>query len=93
MTNNRARGGRQTPIRNLKFAMRHFPCAAQPCFISVSRCLQRFLVAAAFFGGELAGALVQLRGHLGGFFRRTAERDEDLGEFGNFHVAKRGTSY
>jgi len=44
-----------------------------------------FLVAAAFFGGKLAGALVKLRGHVGGFFRRAAERDEDLGEFGNFH--------
>ena len=47
--------------------------------------LERFLVAAAFFGGELAGALVQLRGHRDGFFRRTAERDEDLGKVGNFH--------
>ena len=46
---------------------------------------QRFLVTAAFFGGELAGALIELRGHLGGFFRRTAEHDEDLGELGNFH--------
>ena len=50
---------------------------------------QCFLVAAVFFGGELAGALVELRGHLGGFFRRTAEHDEDLGELGNFHGLKR----
>ena len=48
--------------------------------------LQRFFVGAALLFGELAGALVQLRGHVGGFFRRTAERDEDLGQFRNFHV-------
>ena len=36
--------------------------------------LQGFLVAAAFFGGKLAGALVKLRGHVGGFFRRAAQR-------------------
>ncbi len=47
--------------------------------------LQRFLIAVAFFGGELAGALVELCGHVGGFFRRAAERGEDFGEFGNFH--------
>jgi len=47
--------------------------------------LQGFLIAAAFFSGELAGAFVELRGHLGGFFRRTTERDEDLGKLGNFH--------
>jgi len=46
---------------------------------------QRFLITAVFFGGELAGAFVELRGHLGGFFRRTAEGDEDLGKLGNFH--------
>ena len=47
---------------------------------------QRRLVAAAFFGGELAGAFVELRGHGGGLLRRAAERDEDLGKFGNFHA-------
>jgi hypothetical protein len=50
---------------------------------------QRFLITAVFFGGELAGALIQLRGHLGGFFRRTTERDEDFGQFRNFHGLKR----
>jgi len=47
--------------------------------------LQRFLVSAAFFGGELAGAFVELRGHIGGFFGGTTEGDKDLGELGNFH--------
>jgi hypothetical protein len=47
--------------------------------------LHGFLVSAAGINGELAGALVELRGHGGGFFRRTTEGDEDLGEFGNFH--------
>ena len=44
-----------------------------------------FLITTAFFGGELFGALVELRGHVGGFFRRTTEGDEDLGKLGNFH--------
>ena len=39
----------------------------------------------AFFGGKLFGALVELRGHVGGFFRWTTEGDEDLGQLGNFH--------
>ena len=47
--------------------------------------LERFLIAASFFGGKLTGALVELRGHVGGFLRRTAEGDEDLGKFGNLH--------
>ena len=47
--------------------------------------LQGFIVASALLGGELAGTLVELRGHGGGFFRRATESDEDLGEFGNFH--------
>ena len=47
--------------------------------------LQCFFVRTSFFGGELAGAFVELRGHLGGFFRRTTERDEDFGQFRNFH--------
>jgi len=46
---------------------------------------QRILVAAVLFGGQLFRALVKLRGHVGGFFRRAAEGNEDLGEFGNFH--------
>ena len=46
---------------------------------------QRLLVRPVFFSGELAGALVELRGHLGGFFRRTTERDENLGKLGSFH--------
>jgi hypothetical protein len=48
--------------------------------------LQRFLVAAIFFGGQLFGAFVQLRSHVGGFFRRATEGDEDLGEMGDFHA-------
>jgi hypothetical protein len=49
---------------------------------------QRVVVAAIFFSGQLFGALVQLRGHVGGFFGGTAKRDEDLGELGNFHGGK-----
>jgi hypothetical protein len=47
--------------------------------------LQGFLVSAAFLFGKLAGALVQLRGHFGGFFGRTAEHGQRFGKFGNFH--------
>ena len=39
---------------------------------------QRLLVAAALRGGELPGAFVELRGHLGRLLRRTAESDEGL---------------
>ncbi len=46
---------------------------------------QGFLIATAFFSGELAGAFVELRGHLGRLFRRTTERDKNLGELRNFH--------
>ena len=46
---------------------------------------QGIFITATLFGGKLAGALVQLRGHVGGFFRRAAEGDEDLGELGDFH--------
>ncbi len=46
---------------------------------------QGLLVGAAFFGSKLMGALVELRGHLDGFFRGTAEGDKDLGELCDFH--------
>ena len=49
--------------------------------------LQGFLVRPVLLGGKLAGALIELRGHVGGFFRRTTERNEDLGELGIFHAA------
>lgn len=51
---------------------------------------QRFLIAAAFFGGELMGTLVQLRGHLGGFVCRAAEGNKDLGKLGSFHKKRIG---
>ena len=35
--------------------------------------------------GQLTGAFVQLRGHLAGFFGRTAERNQSFGNFGDFH--------
>ncbi len=47
--------------------------------------LQGFFVGPAFLSGELAGAFIQLRGHVGGFFSRTAEGDQDFGQFGSFH--------
>jgi hypothetical protein len=50
--------------------------------------LQRFLVVAAFLGGKLAGAFVELRGHLGGFLGGTAEGNEDLGKLRDFHGEK-----
>ena len=62
-----------------------FSAPPSPGFIRVSKCCKRLVVSAAFLFGELAGAFVQLRGHLGGFFGGTAERDQDFGEFGNFH--------
>jgi len=43
----------------------------------VSQC---FLVGTALFDGELAGALVELRGHPGGLCRGTTQRDERGGE-------------
>jgi hypothetical protein len=51
----------------------------------VQQMLQGFLVAASLLGGELAGALVELRGHFGGFFGGTAEGNQNLGQFGDFH--------
>ena len=54
-------------------------------FHQVEQMCKGFVVGTAFFGGELAGAFVELRGHVSGFLRRTAERDEDLGKVGNFH--------
>ena len=43
------------------------------------------VVAAVFLGGELAGALVQLRGHCVGFFGWAAEVDKGSGKVGIFH--------
>ncbi len=51
--------------------------------------LQRFLVTASFFGGKLAGTLVELRGHVGRFFGRASKGHKDLGELRNFHGLKR----
>jgi hypothetical protein len=47
--------------------------------------LECLIVTMAFFSGKLTRAFVELRGHPGGFFRRAAERDEDLGELRDFH--------
>lgn len=47
--------------------------------------LKRLLIAAAFFGGKLAGALIELCSHVGGFLGRTAEGDKNLRELGDFH--------
>ena len=41
---------------------------------------ERFLVGFAFVFGQLAGALVQLAGHLEGFLLRTAYRCEHGGD-------------
>jgi hypothetical protein len=46
---------------------------------------ERLIIGVIFIGGQLAGALVQLRGHLRGFFRRTTEHDQNFGDFRNFH--------
>ena len=48
--------------------------------------LQGFLVRTAFLRGELVGAFVELRGHFRGFFGGTAEGNQNLGEFGDFHA-------
>ena len=47
---------------------------------------QCVLVGPVFLGGELAGALVELRGHRAGFFGGTAKRNQNLCELGNFHA-------
>ncbi len=47
--------------------------------------LQCFFVSAALLSGKLAGALVQLRGHFGGFFGWTAQRGQNLCELKNLH--------
>ncbi len=47
--------------------------------------LQGFVVGAAFFGSELMGAFVELRGHFGGFLGGATEGNEDLGKLRNFH--------
>lgn len=47
--------------------------------------LHGFLVGAAFFGGELAGAFVKLRGHFGGLLRRTAEDLKSPCKLGKFY--------
>ena len=67
-------------IRDSLFALRR-----PALFHQREQVLKRFFVSATFFDGELAGALVQLLGHLGGFIRRTAECDQNLGELRNFH--------
>src|ERR1035437_2693799 len=79
------RVNRKSKIENSK----SFSLRGPTLFHQGQQMLERFLVTAVFFGGELAGAFVELRGHLGGFFRRTAEGDEDLGKLENFHRLKR----
>ena len=46
---------------------------------------ERILVAATLLTGELAGAFIQLRRHLGGFFGWTAERNQGFGQFRYLH--------
>ena len=64
-----------------------FPRGRPALFHQREQVPQRLLIITTFRGGQLAGAFVQLRGHLRGFFRRTAEGDQSLGELGNFHGA------
>ena len=60
---------------------------------------ESIVVRATFLFSKLVRALVQLRGHLGGFFGGTAQRHQSFGKFGDFHVtlwprlSKRGTNY
>ena len=42
-------------------------------------------MAAALFGGELASAPIELRRHVGGFFRRTTKCNQNFCKPGNFH--------
>ena len=79
MTNNGTRGGRQTQF-TIRNSEQSFALRRPALFHQREQVLERFLVTAIFFGGELAGALVQLRGHFGGFFRRTTKRDENLSQ-------------
>ena len=76
-----------SPISHLLFRSR--PTLFHQC----EQMFQRFLVSLIFFGGQLFRALVELRGHVGGFLSWAAERDEDLGKLGNFHKINGGYSY
>lgn len=46
---------------------------------------QCVFVAAIFFGGELARAFIELRGHLDRFVGSAADRDQNVCEFSDFH--------
>ena len=48
--------------------------------------VERLVVGLVPFGGELMGALVELRSHFRGLLRRTAEGDQDLCQLGDFHA-------
>jgi hypothetical protein len=48
-------------------------------FHQLEQVRERVVVSAAFLFGKLARALVQLRSHLSGLVRRTAEGNKDLG--------------
>src|ERR1700744_2619582 len=46
---------------------------------------ERFFVGFTLFSRQLMGAFVELCRHFCRFFRRTPQRDKDLGEIRNFH--------
>lgn len=54
-------------------------------FHQIQQMLQGVFVSPAFLFGQLLRTLVQLRGHFRGFFRRTAECNQNFCEFGNLH--------
>jgi hypothetical protein len=54
-------------------------------FHQLEQVRKRVVVSTALLFGELMRPFVKLRSHLGGFVRRTAEGNKDLGELGNFH--------
>ena len=79
-------GGQKKLTPQLPSASFHLLFRCGPAlFHQRQQMLQGLLVAPAFFRGELAGALVELRGHPGGFLRRTAEGGEHLSQLRNLH--------
>ena len=51
-----------------------------------------FLMGTALAGGELSGALVELRGHRGAFLRRAAQLGEQEGKLLKGHACSWGQS-
>src|ERR1017187_9338470 len=67
---------RDTCSRLSTFDSRLFPLRRPALFHQIQQVPERVVVAASLLFSKLAGALVELRGHFGGFFGRTPERGQ-----------------